>query len=304
MLQKSIFVTDKLPPQARKILEGYRVFEETASDEYLSTCEVLMAWPTRASAELLGKMKGLQAFQSLSAGVDALDFSLLPGGVKVFSNAGSYTVPVAEHAWGILLGAAKGIHVRDQRVAPRMLSGKTLLVLGCGAIGTEVARLSRSIGMRTIGVSRSFRSPELFDDRRELGQLKEEVGKADAIVIALPLTKGTRGLVDWEVLALCKPEVTVANVGRGEVVVEADLLRWLRERPESRYATDVFWKRDGREVFDTAAWDLPNFAGTRHDSGVPLGLSTDGPKTDAAENVRKFLETGQAANLVDRSEYL
>ena len=293
-----------LPDQARSILEDFGLFEGETDDATLAQCQVLMAWPSRAGKELLMKMRSLRMVQTLSAGVDGLNFASLPPSVQVYSNAGAYTESVAEHAWGLLLGAAKGLHARRQKVVPRRLSGKTLLVLGCGAIGSEIARLAKSVGMNTVGVSRSFKVPGLFDERHEPEDLRKVIGAADAIAIALPLTKKTAGLLDYDMLMLSNECVTVVNVGRGETVSEEGLIRWLRDRPESRYATDVFWKRNGKETFDTEAWNLPNFSGTLHISGVPLGDKLEHPIVEAAKNVRRFLETGDALNRVDLTEYM
>lgn len=296
-------MTDSLPAEARELLSNFEVFESTADDGALSRCQALVCWPSRAKAETLKKMKSLKMVQTMSAGVDGLDFRSLPPDVQVFSNAGAFTGTVSEHAWGMLLGLAKGIHLRNQKTTPRSLRGKTLLVVGCGSIGSEVARLSKSIEMKTIGVSRSFKSPEFFDEMHPLSALGEAVAKADAIVITLPLTVNTRGIMGPDVLTKAKEAALVVNVGRGETVQEGGLLRWLKERPESRFATDVYWKRDGKESFATGAWDLPNFAGTLHNSGVPLGEDLVGVKVAAAWNVRRYFESGDALNRVDAGEY-
>ncbi len=304
MPRPKIFVTDSLPLEARDLLSGYDLLGPGAPDQELAECQALICWPTRAKGDLLRRRKNLRMVQTLSAGVDALDFRSLPAGVLVFSNAGAYTENVAEHAWGILLGVAKGVHLRNQKSTPRRLRRGTLLVVGAGSIGSEVARLSKSLGMRTIGSSRSFKSPELFDEAHGFSELPRDLARADAAVIALPLTKSTRGIVGYDLLANAKENVVIVNVGRGETVDEEGLLRWLRERPESRYATDVFWKAGGRESFATKAWDLPNFAGTLHVSGTPAGEELVGAKVAAATNVRRYFETGSALNQVDISEYL
>lgn len=303
-MKTGIFVTATLSDQARNSLEGLDVFEGEADDATLAQCQVLIAWPSRVRKELFDKMRSLRMIQALSAGVDGLDFASLPPSIQVYSNAGAYTESVAEHAWGLLLGAAKGLHARKQRVVPRKLSGKTLLVVGCGAIGSEIARLAKSVGMKTVGVSRSFKVPDLFDEKHGTVDLRKVIGYADAMAIALPLTKRTAKLIDYDTLMLSNESVTVVNVGRGETVSEEGLIRWLRERPESRYATDVFWKREGRETFDTEAWNLPNFSGTLHVSGVPLGDKLEHPMVEAAKNVRRFLETGNALNRIELAEYL
>ena len=303
MARPAVFVTDSLPPEARSLLSGFEVFELSAPDDELARCEALICWPSRVKPEALAKMKALRLVQTLSAGVDVLDFRALSPDVEVFSNAGAFTDNVAEHAWGILLGVAKGIHMRNQRTPPRSLRGKTLLVLGCGAIGSEVARLSRSLGMRTVGLSRSFRSPDVFDEMHGLDLLPEKISEADAVLLALPLTRATKGVITYGLLKRTRDAAFLVNVGRGELVDEEGLIRWLKERPESRYATDVFWFKDGRESFATGAWDLPNFAGTLHISAAPVGEDLKGAKVAAARNVREFFETGSAHNRVDRNEY-
>jgi D-3-phosphoglycerate dehydrogenase / 2-oxoglutarate reductase len=298
-----IFVTDWLPEEARRILTGFEVHEKDANDDFLAECQALVCWPSRATPELLRKMNRVRMVQTMSAGVDGFAFSSLPPGAQVYSNAGAFSDTVAEHAWGLLLGIAKGIHLRKEKSTPRALRGKTLLVIGAGGIGSEVARLSKSLGMRTIGASRTFKASGLFDESHPISSLREDVAAADAIVITLPLTKATRGMVSYELLSKAKENVIMVNVGRGETVDEEGLIRWLKERPESRFATDVFWKEGGKEVFTTRAWDLPNFAGTFHNSGTPVGEDLKGAKIAAAENVRLFFESGKALNRVEIREY-
>ena len=303
-LKQAIFSMASLPKEAKENLREFDVFENEARNEDLARCEVLMAWPTRTKKELLEKMDDLRMVQALSAGVDGFDFESLPKGVRVYSNAGAYTASVAEHGWGLLLGAAKGLHARRVRLVPRRLGGRTLLVVGCGSIGCEIARFGRSIGMKTLGVSRSFKIPEAFDEMYATKDLRGVIGRADAIAIALPLTNKTSKLFDYETLMLANEHVTIVNVGRGETVSENGLVRWLRNRPESRYTTDVFWKKDGKETFETDAWELQNFSGTLHISGTPFGETLEYPLVEAAKNVRRFLQTGDALNPVDTNEYL
>jgi phosphoglycerate dehydrogenase-like enzyme len=296
---------DHMPPEAKAVLSAYDLFEQTADDGSLAACRALLTWPTRPNGVLLAKMKGLKMIQSLAAGVDALDFASIPPGVEVFSNAGAFTESAAEHAWGLALGVAKGVHAGRKRLAPRPLRSKTLVVVGCGAIGSEVARLARSsFGMATIGVSRTFKQPELFDEKRQMNDLGEAVGRADLLVNALPLTRSTRSIFDFQVLSKAKPTVVFVNIGRGETMDEVAVMKWLTERPESRYATDVFWKPGGKENFDSPIWELPNFGGTMHTASAQDPEAIVRAQVAAAENVKRFLETGSAMNRVRIDEYL
>ncbi|MBI3840974.1 MAG: hypothetical protein HY297_03340 [Thaumarchaeota archaeon] len=108
MLRTGIFVTDRLPTEAKKILEPYDVFESETNDVVLAECEITMAWPSMLGPDLISRLKSLRMVQTMSAGVDAVDFALLPDGVKVYSNAGAYTGPVAEACVGAFAGRFEG----------------------------------------------------------------------------------------------------------------------------------------------------------------------------------------------------
>jgi D-3-phosphoglycerate dehydrogenase len=302
-LLTAVFSTDPLTKEAREILSDFDILEVNADDASLARCQALMCWPQKAQKDLLSKMRGLRMVQTISAGADGIDFGALPPDTQVFSNAGTFTENVAEHAWGLLLGAAKGLHVRKVRTTPRRLRGGTLLIIGGGSIGSEVARLSKSLGMTTIGVSRSFRDPAVFDVMRAVAELPDLIGGADAVVLAIPYTRKTVDLLGYELLKKAKESVIVVNVGRAETVSEEGVFKWLKERPESMYVTDVYWRRDGKEAYDIPEWDLSNFAGSLHVSGLPVGEDLSAAKVAASWNVKRFFETGQALNHVDISEY-
>ncbi len=304
MTQDWIFVTDRLGEQARKALSGFEILEQTADEPALSLCKAALVWPSRFVASMVKTMKNLRAVQTMSAGVDGLDFRSIPEDVAVFSNAGAFTEPVAEHAWGLALGAAKGLLARKAESTPVMLRDGTILVLGCGAIGSEVARMAKSaLSMRTVGVSRSFKVPDLFDERHPLSDLQKVIGEADLVVDALPLTLETRGVLGHDALKLLKETGIIVNVGRAETVDQEAMEKLLRERPNSRYVTDVFWPEGGREAFDTPLWELQNFGGTFHNAGGGSTRWVAKAQAVAAENLQSFLLTGRANNRVSRSDY-
>jgi phosphoglycerate dehydrogenase-like enzyme len=300
-----VFVNSELGERARSILSDFELVGEGTGAEALGSCVAALLWPFRLPDETWTKLSGVRVLQTLSAGVDGVRFDLLPRDAVVLSNAGAYAESVGEHAWSLVLGAAKGLHQRKVRSTPRPLRRRTLLVLGCGAIGCEVARLARvSLSMRTIGVSRSFRHPEYFDEVHPVSELAAVASSADVIVLALPLTVHTRSMLNYDILCSCEDAVIVANVGRGETVDEESMYRILKERPEARYVTDVYWEKDGKESFETRLWDLPNFAGTLHTAGMGGGReSLEKVIEMAARNLREYLREGKASNLIDKSEY-
>jgi D-3-phosphoglycerate dehydrogenase len=300
-----IFATGKLHDKAKSVLEGFGLVEVQADERTLAECEILVSWPSAIDWGLVSRMKSLRVIQTISAGVDDIDFSSLRPGVRVFSNAGAYTEFASEHAWGLLLAAAKGVGAR-RKVEPYLLNGKTLLVIGCGSIGSEAARIGKSaFGMRTVGVSRSFKMPHVFDRTLPVSGLAGVMSDADAVVVALPLNVQTRSLLDYGMLSRAKSRIVIVNVGRAEVVDLPSILRILHERQETRFATDVFWRVGTKEDFESRIWDEPNFTGTLHTAG---GFGSEEAlrraELAAAENVRHLLTTGSAANEVNPADYI
>ncbi len=295
---------EKLPEKALALLSGQQVANGKYSDEDLAKATVLMCWPSQISEGLLRKTPNLSAIQTLSAGVDDIPYSLVPSKVRLFSNANAYSVSVAEHAWSLVLALAKGIGRRDKSDS-RILFEKTLLILGCGGIGSEAARMGRGFGMKIIGLSRSFLKPEHFDEKyTDLGELDRLLGVADVLICTLPVNKFTTTMLDYDKLKITKPHCIIVNVSRAEIFDENGILKLLKERPETRFGTDVFWRKNGKEVFESKLWDLPNFLATKHTGGVGASRQVrDDAIIFAAKNVLMYLNEGKASNEIRHSDY-
>ena len=166
-------------------------------------------------------------------------------------------LPVAEQAIALLLAAAKSIIPMDRALrghdwTPRyrpnpslLLAGRTALVLGYGAIGRRVARLCRGLGMEVLAVRRQAGPPgaEAPDEIRVVGPeaLHRLLPQANAVIICLPHTAATTGLIGAEELALLPPDSLLINIGRGPIVDEAALYRALRERTLYAAGLDVWY---------------------------------------------------------------
>ena len=301
-----IISTDKLPPKALESLTGSVVIDVGVGDKDLGASEVLITWPNKLAKETLVKATKLRAVQFLSAGVDEVPYSIIPRNIRLFSNADAFSISVAEHAWALILALAKNVNKADEKSESRRLFGRTLVVLGCGGIGSEVARIGKGFGMQVIGVSRSFLRPEYLDEKKDdISHLDLVLTRADVLVCALPVNKVTRNLLNYENLSRAKVNSIIVNVSRAEVFEKDGLLRFLRERPETRYGTDVFWRKDGKEIFDSKLMEMRNFLGTKHKAG--LGASVEA-RNDAfiraAENVSLFVKTGNANNEIKVSDYI
>ncbi|MGC8661448.1 MAG: NAD(P)-dependent oxidoreductase [Nitrososphaeria archaeon] len=283
--------------------KDYVKYEGLSNDE-LESAEVLLAWPWQIRGISLKNMTRLRAIQTFSAGVDDVDFSSIPHNVKVFSNAGAYSLPVAEQAWGLAIALAKGINMR-KKTETYQITGRKVLILGAGGIGSEIARIAK-LGFNddVTGLSRSFHDPKNFDRTLPMSYLNEAIGLQDYIFDALPLNRHTEGILNYSVLKLLKENVVLVNVGRGETVNEDDIYRILVERHDVRFGTDVFWRKGGAEVFETKLWQLDNFTGTLHTGGAYGNLYVlNRAKEIACKNALKFAEGLSADNEVKMEDY-
>jgi D-3-phosphoglycerate dehydrogenase / 2-oxoglutarate reductase len=250
-------------------------------------------------------MPNLEVIQTFTAGVDDLPFDLIPQNVKIFSNAGVFSQSVSEHALALVLALSKNVSRREPSVSYG-IKDKTLVVLGCGGIGSTVAAMAKNaFGCKVIGISRSFKIPENFDERFGVDQLENALGTADILISALPLNKFTRNLLRYDDLSKTKRNSIIVNVGRAEAINEPDIYRLLIENPGIRFGTDVFWFVGEKENFDSKLWQLPNFMGTMHRAGGHSSPEVmEQSRVTAVKNVRSYMLTSTAQNLVRRDDYV
>ena len=132
------------------------------------------------------------------------------------------------------------------------------------------------------------------------------LARRGALVMALPLTKATRGLIGARELGLMKPAAILVNVSRGAIVDERALYEHLRDHPEFCAGIDAWWHEPGPGspfVTGYPFFDLPNVIGSPHNSGVVAGALQTGARW-AAENVLRFLTGGPVTGMVRREDYL
>jgi phosphoglycerate dehydrogenase-like enzyme len=154
---------------------------------------------------------------------------------------------------------------------PEDLEGQTLMLVGTGAIGSEIARLMRPFGVRIVGFRRrSHDAIDPFDEFHPMESLDEMLPRADWLVLACPLTDETRSLVDARRLGLLRQGARLVNVGRGELIVQAALEAALQSGALGGAYLDVV---DPEPLPETSPlWSLPNVILTPHDSAAAARL--------------------------------
>jgi len=274
------------------------------------SANALLAWNikdfTAAELALLGNAR---LVQFMTAGVDFIPLSNLSANVPIASNGGAYAEPMAEHALAMAMAAAKRIVRAHGEVARgefhqhrrnRMLAGGVCGVVGYGGIGVATARLMRAVGMKVHAVNRTPRIDDLLDWSGTQFQLDMMLAAADVLVIAVPLTKATQGLIGARELKLMKSDATLINLARGEIVDEAALYAHLQANPDFHACIDAWWVepvRHGEFRMDHPFTDLSNVVASPHNSSS-AGQSGDRALRRAVENCRRALLGERPLHLV------
>jgi len=228
---------------------------------------------TRDFVLSLAKSERLRWLHTFSAGVDHPWFrSLKERGVRITTSSGAAAVPIAQTVILYLLSLSRNLPAwldaqRRRAWEPhdvQDLQGLLLGVVGLGPIGLEVARLGATLRMRVIALRRTPRGDEPCETWA-LSRLHELLPRADAVVLALPLTGATRHLLNASAIAAMKPGAMLVNVGRGELVDESALVAALERGALRGAGLDVFEKEPLPP--ESPLWSLPGVIVTPHASG-------------------------------------
>ena len=179
------------------------------------------------------------------------------------------------------------------------VAGKTVGIAGIGAIGTAIGKWCAAVGLRLIGLRRDLHlpKPETFAEIFSPLQIETFLRQSDFVVLTLPLTAETRGLLNAERLRLLKPEAYLINIGRGELLDETALLALLRERKIAGAVLDVFQN----EPLPAAHpfWQLENVLVTPHISGN-FEEYVERVGEQFAEDLARYLRGEALLNVVDK----
>lgn len=222
----------------------------------------------------LERFPRLRYIQLTSAGFDRLPVEeARERGIAVYNARGVYSIPMAEHALAGVLSLYRRLpefrELQKQRKWEKIrdleeLSGRKALILGCGSVGTEVAARFSAMGCRIAGVDIVAKPSGFpFDEVLPLEKLEEKLPGADILILTLPLTSETRGLLDAGRLRLLKDHAVVVNISRG-AVVEQNALEKELVSGRLRAVLDVFEEEPLAE--ESPLWGNGNVVLTPHNS--------------------------------------
>src|SRR2546421_6973999 len=289
----------------------------TQREQVLEGATILLAWnfPREIGQEDYPYLQQVKFIQLLSAGADHMPFADLPSHIIVASNPGAYAAPMAEHVMAMTLALAKRLLIEDQKLRNgefdqftpnRLLAGMTAGILGFGGIGRATARLMRAFGMKIYAINHSGTSPEPTEFIGTLRDLEHVLRASDVVVVSLPLTKATRGLIGKQQLAWMKPDAILVNVARGAIIGEEALYTHVKSHPNFLVGIDAWWTEPflhGTFRMEYPFLDLPNVLGSPHNSAVVPHVLVDAAR-QAAENVQRFLRGEKVTGIARREDYL
>jgi phosphoglycerate dehydrogenase-like enzyme len=221
---------------------------------------------------------------------------------------------MAEHVLAMALALAKRLpqnHAAmargefDQATPTMEIRGSVVGVLGFGGIGQASARLFRALGAHIHALNRSGASEEPADTIGTLADLDTFLAQADIVVVSLPLTRTTRGLLGRRELGRMKSTAILINVARAAIIDEDALYEHLRTTPTFSAGIDTWWqepRHQGGFSTDHPFFELPNLLGSPHNSGVTRESFVTAAHL-AAQNIARVLRGEPAEHLVNRDDY-
>jgi phosphoglycerate dehydrogenase-like enzyme len=278
-------------------------------DSLLADTDVIFGFDVPKN--LIRRAPKLKWIQAISAGVDhMLVDDILRSQVIITTIKGLSSTAIAEFIFGIALIMVKQLSLCFQlkqvkswhKYRTATLFSRTLGIVGYGHIGREVARLAKAFGMKVIAIRRSTNQTipdgnvDVMLPRERLSQL---LGESDFVVVSVPLTPETKGLIGEKELQYMKTTAYLINIARGDVIDELALVRALEEGWIAGAGLDVFAEEP--LPTDSRLWELPNVIFSPHVSG-----DTENEFEVATEffieNLKNFLNDKELSNMVNKDK--
>ena len=314
-----ILLLDKVNPLCRRELEeeGYKCRQEDSLsrkelEKHLKEYTVVvLRGATKLDKQLIEKgAKGkLRLIVRVGAGVNNIDLDAAThNGVIVENTPGTNANAVIELTIAALLAMARNLVPADismkegkwekKKFAGTELAGKTLGVIGLGAIGRGVVKIADSLGMKTIGHDPMLAPEKAQEVGVNLVDLKQLYKKSDYISLHASLNESSRKMLGEDAFKMMKPGVCIANCARAQLVDQDALLAALESEKVKLYFTDVYYKEPPEE--GDALIGHPRVLATPHVGGSTAESSVEGARR-AENQILQFLADGTAINSVNYS---
>ncbi|AGX04955.1 MULTISPECIES: D-2-hydroxyacid dehydrogenase [Bacillus] len=300
---------EDLLKNVKNVMPGWNIISGKDPEiwkSHLMDAEIIAGW--KKDTVQAADSNNLRWIQTWSAGVNNLPLEELEkNNVFLTSANGVHAYPISETIFGLMLALTRKIHtyVRNQEEKKwhhshmnQEIHKKTIGIIGAGAIGCETAKIAKAFGMKVIGVRLSGKEEQHFDEMHTAEKLDDILPHCDYIVITLPLTDETHSLFSASQFKRMKNTAFLINIGRGEILVEQDLISALKEGEIAGAGLDVFEKEPLQE--SSPLWEMENVIITPHTSGSTEYYDERVINDILVPNLKEYLEGKKPAhNLVD-----
>ncbi|MCZ8536968.1 D-2-hydroxyacid dehydrogenase [Paenisporosarcina quisquiliarum] len=241
-------------------------FSSSKDQDALKSAEVIVTYGEDISVATLDQALALKWLMIASAGLEKMPLSeILKRNIFVTNVKGIHKTPMTESVMAHLLAIKRALPWMykqqensewSKRSGSTELFGSTALIIGPGAIGSEIGRLLQAFGVTTIGCNRSGKNAANMNSMITFDQLSDVLPKVDIVISVLPSTPETIGLLTYDHFVLMKEDAIFMNFGRGDLIKEEQLIQAIQERQISYAVLDVFenepldenhpfWKMEG-----------------------------------------------------------
>ncbi|MBS6647036.1 MAG: D-2-hydroxyacid dehydrogenase [Clostridiaceae bacterium] len=267
--------------------------------------EVITGFP---SQECVKEASSLKWLHLSSIGVDKhINRELYCSKDVVLTNsAGTYGKPISDHVLGLMLMLSRNLHYyRDQQSrnewkkmdSTKDLFRSTLCIVGLGDVGRTLAVKAKNLGMKVIGIKRTMmEKPEYLDELYTTDSLNDIIPRSDFVVLSLAATKETFHIMNEERLALLRKDAYLINIGRGTLIDQETLFRFLEEERFAGAALDVTTPEPLPK--DSGLWGLKNLIITPHVSGKSPSTS-ERQFAVFYENLCRYVKNAELKNVID-----
>lgn len=282
------------------------IYERNPNKDLVTSADVIIG---NVKTDLLKFATNLKLLQLNSAGTDGYcDESIFPKNAVLANATGAYGLALSEYMLAVLMAMQKKLYKYHDNQKQNLwhdegevtsICNSVILVVGLGDIGGNFAKKVKALGARVIGIKRRIvDKPEYVDELGTLDNLKEYLPKADVVVNILPGTKATYHLFDKEKFALMKDKAFFVNAGRGNAVVEDDLIEAVESGHLAGAAVDVTEIEPLPK--ESRMWQVENIHITPHTAGqYHLAATHDNIVNIAKENLNRLLTGKDLINQVD-----
>ncbi len=273
-------------------------------DTVLKDAEVVSGF--RLPKDVLKRAPKLRWVSLMIAGVERfLDADMIKNGVVITNASGLAAVPIAEWLMMIMLMFARQMpryyknkeEIKWERYPSAVLSGKTVGIIGLGAIGSETARRAQAFGMKVVGCRRSQRRARYCDAMVPRERLPELLHESDFVIIAVPWTPETSGMLGEKEFAAMKPSAYILNIGRGDIIKETELIKALENKQIAGAGLDVFSQEP--LPLTSPLWKMPNVIMTPHIAGS-MEEYVEQACDMFVKNLKRFVAGKRLFNVVDK----